>query len=363
MGTRSGDLDPGIVLQLLHSGEYDATQLDTLLNQRSGLKGLTGTNDLREIERRAAAGDETCRRAIAAYAHRVRKYIGAYAAVMGGVDAIAFTGGIGEHSALMRNRILQRLDFLGARLDDDRNRDARIERQTPIISIADEQSRVAMFVVQADEEAAMARATAKVLNAAGSRDDQQQIPIAVSARHAHLSQPTIDRLFGNGYQLQSRTALSQPGQFSARETVALIGPRGRIDNVRLTGPPRAQDQIEVSRSDEFNLGIDAPVRISGDVRNTPGITLQGPSGRVTIASGVICARRHIYMSPADAEQLGVSDHDAVSVRVDSTGRDLTFDDVVVRVSPDFRLELHLDTDEANAAGVDAGSTARLIRRQ
>jgi acetate kinase len=163
MGTRCGDLDPGILLLLLQSGAYDTEQLTTLLNQASGLQGLTGTNDLRAIEQRAAAGEESCRRAIDAYAHRVRHYIGAYAAVMGGVDAIAFTGGIGEHSALMRSRILQRLDFLGACLEEDRNREARVGHTQPIALLSAEQSRVAMFVVQADEAAAMVRAAAKLI--------------------------------------------------------------------------------------------------------------------------------------------------------------------------------------------------------
>ena len=126
------------------------------------------------------------------------------------------------------------------------------------------------------------------------------------------------------------------------------------------GPPRTRDQVEISRSDEFVLGVDAPVRISGDIANTPGITLEGPNGRCTLTSGVICARRHIHMSDDDARRLGVNDCDTVSVRVDSHGRDLVFGDVTVRTSPDFRLELHLDTDEANAAGVATGDLAELI---
>jgi acetate kinase len=127
------------------------------------------------------------------------------------------------------------------------------------------------------------------------------------------------------------------------------------------GPPRAHDQVEISRSDEFTLGIDAPVRISGDLANTPGATLEGPMGRITLSQGVICARRHIHMSPRDAELLGIADCDTVSVRIDSQGRDLTFDDVSVRVSPQFTLELHLDTDEANAAEVQAGDYAELLK--
>src|SRR5690606_25025617 len=119
MGTRGGDLDPGILLELMRREHMDADALDELLNRRSGLYGLTGTNDMREIERRAAEGDESCRLAITLYSHRVRKYIGAYAAVMGGVDVIAFTGGVGENSAIVRHRCTQRLDFLGAVLDED----------------------------------------------------------------------------------------------------------------------------------------------------------------------------------------------------------------------------------------------------
>jgi acetate kinase len=134
-----------------------------------------------------------------------------------------------------------------------------------------------------------------------------------------------------------------------------------VERVRLLGPPRSADQIEISRSDEFVLGVDAPVRLSGDLTGTPGITLEGPRGRVTIERGVICARRHIHMSPVDAERLGVRDGEVVQVRIDSEGRDLTFADVIVRVAADFRLELHLDTDEANAAGLSESVRATLVR--
>jgi acetate kinase len=163
MGTRSGDVDPGAVLHLLRSGAYDVERLDSLLNHESGLKGLAGTNDLREIERRAAAGDEACELAIDIYAHRVRKYIGAYAAAMGGVDVIAFTGGVGEHSVLMRNRILQRLEFLGARLDRVKNSAATVSEQRTVESVATDAATVAIFVVKADEEVEMTRAAAAIL--------------------------------------------------------------------------------------------------------------------------------------------------------------------------------------------------------
>jgi acetate kinase len=359
MGTRSGDLDPGIVLKLVQSGGFDAARVDQLLNAESGLQGLCGTADFEAVERRAAGGDEDCRRALAIYAHRVRKYIGAYAAVMGGFDAIALTGGVGENSALVRHRICHNLAWFGAVLDEDRNRDARVTEQRASFDIAAEESRVRILVVRADEEAEMAREAAAVLGRPSRPNLRLTIPVAVSARHAHLSAATIERLFGAGYRLRERAPLSQPGQFSAEETVTLIGPRGRLERVRLLGPPRAADQIEISRSDEFVLGVDAPVRLSGDLAGTPGITIEGPRGRVTIDSGVICARRHIHMSPTEAARLGVSDGQVVQVKVDTDGRDLIFGDVIVRVSDDFRLELHLDADEANAAGVTGAVQATL----
>jgi acetate kinase len=187
-----------------------------------------------------------------------------------------------------------------------------------------------------------------------------RIPIAVSARHAHLSQATIDRLFGPNHSLQKHSWLSQTGQFAAEETISLIGATGRINHVRLMGPPRAQDQIEISRTDELALGIDAPLRLSGELTDTPTLVLEGPTGATTVTCGVIRALRHIHMSPADAERLGVRHGDVVRVSIDSEGRDLVFGDVAVRVGPDFRLELHLDTDEANAAGVIDGDCAQIL---
>ena len=187
-----------------------------------------------------------------------------------------------------------------------------------------------------------------------------RIPIAVSARHAHLSQETIDQVFGVGHQLRPRTWLSQTGQFAAQETVTLVGPRSQLRNVRVMGPPRERDQVEISRTDELELGLEAPVRVSGDLAATPGITVQGPAGSRILNSGVISARRHIHMNPQDATRLGVQNGESVQVKIDSEGRDLIFGDVTVRIRPDFRLELHLDTDEANAAGITNGSYAELL---
>lgn len=161
MGTRAGDVDPGVLLQLFRSKELSAEQLDDLLNKGSGLKGLTGSNDMREIEKRASAGDEDCQRAITLYAYRIRKYIGAYAAAMGGVDVVAFTAGIGEHSSLIRARCTEQLGLLGITLDESRNRAAKLSAEQPIELIG--QGRVHVLVVRADEELAMAREAAHTI--------------------------------------------------------------------------------------------------------------------------------------------------------------------------------------------------------
>ena len=186
------------------------------------------------------------------------------------------------------------------------------------------------------------------------------IPIAISGRHAHLCRKTIDALFGPGHELQPRNPLKQVGQYAAQETITLIGPHASIPHVRVLGPPRSADQIEISRTDEVTLGLHAPLRISGDLGGTPGLVLEGPRGRVQLESGVVRALRHIHMSPEDARRLQVHDHQVVQAAVDGP-RPVVFGNVVVRVADDYRLELHLDTDEGNAAGVEPGTTARLIR--
>ena len=374
MGTRCGDLDPGVILHLLRSGELNIDGLDTLLNRQSGLSGLSGLgNDMRDIEARAGSGDEHCRLAIHVFAHRLRKYIGAYAAVMGGVDAIVFTAGIGQHSALIRHRACQRLEFLGARLDEDRNRDAHVDSSSvgsSVAEISSERSRVRLLVVATDEQLEMAQEAAALLR---SRDavgivsgtgkaPLPNIPIAISARHVHLTAEIMQVLFGEGHQLTPKKQLSQPGQFACEERVDLIGPRREIKGVRILGPVRSRCQVEISRTDEFRLGIDAPVRASGDVTNSPGITLRGPKGQVQLSEGVICAWRHIHMTPSDAKTFGVADRDVVEVAVNSTalGRDLVFGDVMVRVSPKYALEMHIDTDEANAADLSSHAEGLLV---
>ena len=172
--------------------------------------------------------------------------------------------------------------------------------------------------------------------------------VETSARHVHLTQETVETLFGAGHTLTNKKDLSQPGQFACEEKVTVIGPKGAI-KASVLGPTRPADQVELSFTDARVIGVaGVPVRESGDVANTPGCTLEGPCGSVTISEGVIVAKRHIHMTPADAEALGVSDKEIVNVKLD-TARPLVFGDVVVRVNKNFALAMHIDTDECNAA--------------
>ncbi|GAB4199494.1 MAG: hypothetical protein OHK0013_09690 [Sandaracinaceae bacterium] len=359
MGTRAGDVDPGIVLALARELGVDGAE--KLLNTKSGLAGLSGiSNDLRAIQKAAAEGHDGARLAIAVFAHRVRKYVGAYAAVMGGLDLVVLTGGIGENSAEMRRRILQRLDFLGLSIDDDLNVDAHVDDDHPIAEISADHARVRTLVVATNEELQIARDVAAVVGERKTVRQPGPIPIAVSARHVHLDRAGMDVLFGPGSELTPIKPLSQPGQFACAEQVTLVGPRGRIERVRVLGPLRKSCQVEVSRTDEFLLGVDAPIRQSGQTKGSAPITLEGPKGTLRLEEGLICAWRHIHMHPTDAEAHGVVDGDEVEVAVTGGPRDLVFGDVIVRVSEQFVLEMHIDTDEANAAELSSGAVGALV---
>ena len=187
-----------------------------------------------------------------------------------------------------------------------------------------------------------------------------EVPIAVSNRHIHLSPEAVDRLFGRGYQLKKLKDLSQPGQFAAKETVTIIGPKGKLINVRVLGPARGKTQVEISLSDGFTLGVKVPIRNSGEIDGTPGIVIQGPRGQLKISEGLICAARHIHMHPSDAETFKVADGDMVSVKTDGV-RGVTFDNTLIRVSPKYALEMHVDFDEANGANLQQGQTGQLIK--
>ncbi len=186
-----------------------------------------------------------------------------------------------------------------------------------------------------------------------------KLPIALSNKHIHLSQADIDVLFGQGYELTHKKDLSQPGQFACEEMVEVVGPKGST-KMRVLGPARPESQVEVSLADARALGIAVPVRQSGDVEGTPGCKLVGPNGEVEIERGVIVAARHIHMSLEDAEKFGVKDKDVVSVRTEGL-RGLVFNNVLVRANAAFKLEMHVDLEEGNAAGVKNGDLVELVK--
>lgn len=185
---------------------------------------------------------------------------------------------------------------------------------------------------------------------------EHQFIVETSARHLHLSDQDLKTLFGEDAVLHSKKELSQPGQYACEERLTVTGPKGDIKGVSILGPTRPSTQLELSLTDARKLGIMAPVRESGDTVQSPGCKLVGPCGTVDIAQGVIIAKRHIHMTPQDAQAFGVSDKQVVWVQIDSPNRKLIFGDVIVRVHPEFALAMHIDTDEANAAGCIPGKT-------
>lgn len=357
MGTRSGDIDPALPLLLAKDG-MSIDEIDTLLNRKSGLAGLSGIGaDFRDIELAAAAGDQRARIAVDVFVHRVKKYIGAYAAVMGGVDAIVFTGGIGENAAMVRSRVCDGLFYMGVVLDEEANRTKSPAQHGGIVEVTQQRAPTKVIVVRTDEERMIAREAMRcVAGPTGAIRSvrARPIPIGVSVRHVHLSRQDCDALFGAGYELQKKRDVTQPGQYVTRETVDLIGPKGEIRGVAIINPLRKQTQVEVARTDAFTLGVTPPLRESGKLDNTPGLQLRGPNGTITIGGGVILAHRHVHMSPAQASDYGVADKDVIQVRVEGE-REMTMGDVIVRVNPEYDLDMHIDTDEANAAGLTSAS--------
>ena len=199
----------------------------------------------------------------------------------------------------------------------------------------------------------------QVLQQLPTQSITHKIPIAVSARHVHLSEEHVGQLFGQGYTLTEKSSLSQPGQFAATEQVTLVGPKASIHGVRVLGPARSLTQVEISATDARMLGIEAPLRYSGDIQASAPMTIVGPKGSVTISEGCIIAAAHIHMTPADATCLQVHDGQMVNVRT-HTKRPLIFTDVKVRVRDQFFLEMHVDTDEGNAALITTGTYGELI---
>ncbi|MBN1580944.1 MAG: acetate/propionate family kinase, partial [Anaerolineae bacterium] len=363
MGTKCGDLDPAIIIHLLKEKGLSIEQVDEILNRQSGLKGLSGiSGDFRELEDAASKGDHRSIAAIQAFCYRIRKTIGAYTSAISGLDALVFTGHIGEGSAWVRSLTCQGLSYMNILVDDVLNKMVP-PRPKEVMDISDKSSLVQVLVIPTDEVRMIARETIRTLgyrNVAQviKRQQKIEIPIEVSAHHVHLSQEHVKVLFGPGYELTHRADLSQPGQYACEETVNLIGHRGRVERVRILGPVRNQTQVEIAMTEEFRLGIKAPIRPSGDLEGSPGITLEGSRGTLDIPQGVICAARHIHMSPADALSFGLKNRDVCMIRVEGE-RTLIFGDVLVRVNPDYKLAMHLDTDEANAASIRTGMIGHL----
>ncbi|MGE5946515.1 MAG: acetate/propionate family kinase [Betaproteobacteria bacterium] len=358
MPSRSGSVDPAVMIHLMEQHRMTPAQLSTMINSESGLKGISGiSSDIHDIEAAAGEGHHRALLAHKAFCYQVRKNIGAYVAAMGGIDVLAFTGDVGETSAAVRSLACQGLGYMGIKLDEEKNRNiGRFSDCCAVISTDD--SPVTILVIANDDERLVAWETLRAIerNALlleAQAEEVLPIPVEISAHHVHLSQADVEKLFGPGHQLTPKSELSQPGQFACEEQVHLVGPKGRIANVRVLGPTRKETQVEIAMTEQFKVGIQPPIRQSGDLVNTPGITLEGPYGSSTIERGVICAQRHIHMSPEDAMRFRVRDNYVVRVRVEGD-RELIYGDVVVRVNPNFRLAMHIDTDEGNAANIRTG---------
>ena len=203
-----------------------------------------------------------------------------------------------------------------------------------------------------------------------------KVLVETSARHVHVSKEDLETLFGAGYELTKKKDLSQPGQyaceervavvgakgqFACEERVAVIGPKGQFPAVSILGPTRPSSQVELSASDARSIGVAAPIRESGDTANSGACKLVGPKGEVELKEGVIVAKRHIHLTPADAEEFNVSDKEIVNVKVETEGRSLIFGDVVVRVNPNFAAAMHIDTDESNAALATPGLMGEIVK--
>lgn len=187
----------------------------------------------------------------------------------------------------------------------------------------------------------------------------KKIPVGVSARHVHVSREDLDVLYGKGYELTVMKDLSQPGQYAAKESVELVTEKDTM-KVRILGPVRKQTQIELALTDAVKLGIKPPVRDSGDLKASPGLTIKGPKGEVKLGEGVIAACRHIHMTSADAQELNLKDKDIVKVQCGGE-RGLIFDNVLVRVNDSYSLEMHIDTDEGNASMLNTGAQVQIVK--
>ena len=358
MGTRCGDIDPALVLVLQKQLGLSIDETDKLLNKQSGLTGISGlSNDIRQVMEEANNGNYQALLAIQIFCYRLKKYIGAYAAVLGHLDILIFTGGIGENSKGIRARTCQGLDLMGVALDEMKNI-FRNPNNSGIFEIHSDSSKTKVLVVKTREDLMIARETATRVGYQQASEDRVQeefkVPIITADQHIHLCQEDLEKLFGQGYTLTKTRDISQPGQFVAEETLTLIGPRDMIPHVRIIGPVREKTQVEITRTEECRLGIDAPLRLSGELDNTPGIVLEGNEDRIKMEKGVICPLRHIHMTSEDAKKYSLCNQDVVRIKIPGE-REVIFGGVHVRVSDKAKLAMHLDTDEANAAELDTNA--------
>lgn len=217
------------------------------------------------------------------------------------------------------------------------------------------------YYSEKDIQDIVAGVLARTSLAAGQAPQEKEIPVEISARHVHLSKADVEALFGKGYSLTRKRDLSQPGQYLCEERVKLVTEQGQIASVAVLGPERGDTQVELSLTDARSLGLKPPIRLSGDLSGACDVIIVGPRGVVTARGSVIVAKAHIHMTPQDARDYGVSDGEAVSIRLGQE-RGITLHDVLIRVNPQFRLAVHIDFDEANAAQVSGSKIiGRLIR--
>ena len=190
-----------------------------------------------------------------------------------------------------------------------------------------------------------------------------EVLVETSARHVHVTQEVLETLFGKGYELTKKKDLSQPGQYACAERVDVVGPKKTLTGVSILGPVRKETQVEISLTDARSIGVSAPIRESGDTAGSGACKLVGPCGEVELAQGVIAAKRHIHMTPADAAEMDVKDKDVVCVKVETDGRNTIFGDVVVRVNENFALAMHIDTDESNAAACGRNQMGEIVMKK
>lgn len=273
MGTRSGDIDPTIIHYMQTEKGMDINDIMNTLNKKSGLLGISEfSRNMKEIEEKAASGDEKAILAIQIFVYRLIKTIGAYIAALGGVDGIIFTGGIGENSALIRERVCHNLEFAGAIIDEDVNNVSAGSDSKGLLDISAKHSRVKLLVVNTDEEWMIAHETRNIiLGRSGTSPEQIPIPIGISARHIHLSKEDKESLFGDGYELTPIYDLSQPGQYVCDETLIIKGPKGKVERVRILGPERKKHRWR------YHVPMSSSSALTP--RSAPAVILKGHRGQ------------------------------------------------------------------------------------